>query len=1152
MDFLEEGEEDDTSNASLISSLMMNPFGFGDSSMFPSGSLDVATSSSSSSSSGLGGVNASVASTSTSVLVDSMSQLYIAEPSTSTVSSTSGANSITSSDVHDPSSNSSSTTSSSSTAGNLSMNPSVNVSGNGVSVTGHGAASGAGNGMTMMGAPQISHPGIIMNNAGGMAAGYYDQMNMYHQSTGNTNVNTANVAYVDPSTGYYRYPSSASLGSAQANTSGYDFSSSQGGGAGVVAPSLSSHGAPNVAGLPPAPHLYWTPEGGPSPVYLNAHYADMYRRLYPQYSAPYVMPAGMTSPVDMSHMGYPMNPMMAAASVVPSSAPPTNNNTSTVSPTSSNSNVAGSTSSTSSATSTTAASSASSKGMSSGSTSNGVSSEGFRHPGSYPGYADMGYMNGPYTEYRPEMAPMLRSNPNDPQMISGGPPRFGMGGYGAPAMYGIPSAPGYGYSNPSAPHLHNLSGQGAPSNAMGTNRTNGNSNANSSNPNGNASSNGNSNGPYGMAGVPMASSLYPAPSSTNGYEDGTNDPRYRTEYPIPAPPLPLSISTPHGAGTPTAATNPNNGGNTAQGVPAMLSGGPTMMMHTHVGAQNHHLQGIHGPSPMHAYYGANPTTLPTGSVLNGAAVAGVPSSILNSRRMDMGMTGGSNSPSNGNGSGYLGHGSNSNLGGNNNGNNGKKNGGGYSPSSPSTSSSSSGGSGSNNHMHHNQHMHGSSHHHHHHHGSASTGNLMALGNQSGLPHSNSLNNVTASALSNSGNNNSSNGNLSANGNGNNAGNNPNVVRDPLVEEFRSTYGKSRQWGLPDLTGHIVAFCQDQHGSRFIQQKLEVCSDQEKQLVFEEILPSASLLMTDVFGNYVLQKLFEFGTPEQCDSLSDLLRGEAVNLSMQMYGCRVVQKALEYVSTHRLVELVQEFEVPATLLNCVHDANGNHVIQKCIEIVSKAAREAPNQESANYLNSRIQFILDAFHGKVKELSSHPYGCRVVQRILEHCCPAQKNLLLEELRLCFSELVQDCYGNYVIQFVMQHGWDIDRVVLMKEVQTHLLDFSQHKFASNVVEKCLQFANKKDRDDMIWKIINVVTENNGNNGAGRGADGRPQSVLEAMVRDPYANYVVQKVIDMADDKQRSTILKYVKDNIAQLRRYTYGKHIILRLEKITNEKF
>lgn len=375
----------------------------------------------------------------------------------------------------------------------------------------------------------------------------------------------------------------------------------------------------------------------------------------------------------------------------------------------------------------------------------------------------------------------------------------------------------------------------------------------------------------------------------------------------------------------------------------------------------------------------------------------------------------------------------------------------------------------------------------------------------------------------------------------------NPMRDPLVDEFRSTYGKSRQWELVDLLGHVVAFCQDQHGSRFIQQRLEVCTEVDKQVIFDEIIPSAHSLMTDVFGNYVLQKLFEYGSPEQCETLALLLTGQAVQLSMQMYGCRVVQKALEYVSTQRLIALVCEFENPQVLLRCVHDSNGNHVIQKCIEVVSRVAKEASTPDLSEYLSSRIMFIINAFQGRVKELSSHPYGCRVVQRILEHCSNPQKTVILEELRKCCSELVQDCYGNYVIQFVMQHGWEADRAVLIKEVQAHLLDFSQHKFASNVVEKCLQYASKRDRDEMIWTIINVTFDLNNPVDAKTG-----HCVLESMVRDPYANYVVQKVIDVSDERQRAAIMRYVRENIVQLRRYTYGKHIIVRLEKITNEKF
>ena len=38
------------------------------------------------------------------------------------------------------------------------------------------------------------------------------------------------------------------------------------------------------------------------------------------------------------------------------------------------------------------------------------------------------------------------------------------------------------------------------------------------------------------------------------------------------------------------------------------------------------------------------------------------------------------------------------------------------------------------------------------------------------------------------------------------------------------------------------------------------------MVFNEILASAHSLMTDVFGNYVIQKFFEHGTPEQKTAL----------------------------------------------------------------------------------------------------------------------------------------------------------------------------------------------------------------------------------------------------------------------------------------------
>ena len=75
-----------------------------------------------------------------------------------------------------------------------------------------------------------------------------------------------------------------------------------------------------------------------------------------------------------------------------------------------------------------------------------------------------------------------------------------------------------------------------------------------------------------------------------------------------------------------------------------------------------------------------------------------------------------------------------------------------------------------------------------------------------------------------------------------------------------------------------------------------------------------------------------------------------------------------------------------------------MIQKCIEVLG---------------SEELQFVIDAFVGQVKELSTHPYGCRVIQRILEHCCDTQKFGILDEILVNIDGLIQDQYGNYVVQ-------------------------------------------------------------------------------------------------------------------------------------------
>ncbi|KAK4780570.1 hypothetical protein SAY87_016676 [Trapa incisa] len=335
-----------------------------------------------------------------------------------------------------------------------------------------------------------------------------------------------------------------------------------------------------------------------------------------------------------------------------------------------------------------------------------------------------------------------------------------------------------------------------------------------------------------------------------------------------------------------------------------------------------------------------------------------------------------------------------------------------------------------------------------------------------------------------------------------------------LEEFKSN--KTRFFELSDISGHIVEFCADQYGSRFIQQKLETATTEEKNMVYQEIMPKALSLMTDVFGNYVIQKFFDQGLAPQRRELANDILGHVLTLSLQMYGCRVIQKAIEVVDMDQKIKMVQELD--GHVMRCVQDQNGNHVIQKCIECVPEDA---------------INFIVSTFFDQVVTLSTHPYGCRVIQRVLEQCKdPKTQKKVMDEILGAVSLLAQDQYGNYVIQHVLEHGKPGERSSIIEELAGKIVQMSQQKFASNVVEKCLTFGGPAERQLLVNEMLGSTDEN---------------EPLQAMVKDQFANYVVQKVLETCDDHQRELILSRIKDHLNALKRYTYGKHIVARVEKL-----
>lgn len=52
--------------------------------------------------------------------------------------------------------------------------------------------------------------------------------------------------------------------------------------------------------------------------------------------------------------------------------------------------------------------------------------------------------------------------------------------------------------------------------------------------------------------------------------------------------------------------------------------------------------------------------------------------------------------------------------------------------------------------------------------------------------------------------------------------------------------------------------------------------------------------------------------------------------------------------------------------------------------------------------------------------------------------------------------------------------------------------------------------------------------------------------LARDSFGNYVLQRAIEVCSAQQRQLIVQYAHGNLASLRKTTYGKHILQKLDK------
>jgi len=195
-----------------------------------------------------------------------------------------------------------------------------------------------------------------------------------------------------------------------------------------------------------------------------------------------------------------------------------------------------------------------------------------------------------------------------------------------------------------------------------------------------------------------------------------------------------------------------------------------------------------------------------------------------------------------------------------------------------------------------------------------------------------------------------------------------------------------------------------------------------------------------------------------------------------------------------------------VVQLIQDLNGNHVIQKCLNRLS--AEDA-------------QFIFDAVGTNCVVVGTHRHGCCVLQRCIDHASGQQRTNLINHITRNAYSLVQDPFGNYVLQYIVDLKEPAFINPMVESFQGNIVGLSKHKFSSNVIEKMIRGAEPAAGATMVDEFF-------------KGND------LESMLRDQYANYVVQTALDHVDTETRARLVNAIRPILPAVRQTPYGRRV------------
>jgi len=218
---------------------------------------------------------------------------------------------------------------------------------------------------------------------------------------------------------------------------------------------------------------------------------------------------------------------------------------------------------------------------------------------------------------------------------------------------------------------------------------------------------------------------------------------------------------------------------------------------------------------------------------------------------------------------------------------------------------------------------------------------------------------------------------------------------------------------------------------------------------------AMQIMYDPVVEHMVKETLENGSYLDSEAIIAWIQPFALALSSSKMGSPVVQLALASAGKNQQIALIQGLRGHVVQLMLCY--NGNHVLQKSLEVMS---------------GTSTQFILDEmaqYPGGWSAVIKHVFGCRVAQRAIEHCTEQATEVIVTTVAAEAKVCLQHKFANYVLQSIVEHGKPFQKLRIRNAlIKLGIPNLTQSHVPSNVVEKTFDHGDEECKQAIAEAIL------------------------------------------------------------------------------------